>query len=537
MAAACALRALWAAPPRRAPTRGPAAARAATGAHASPSQRGDRDGATNKNRRRHGPHAPDVNLHWRAKNLERSGDRLGALRLLTSARELYPRNAHIGVSAARLVAEDVDGRGADVALDDALAIAQACAEHEPNNPVVANLRATLEARRGGKGAAARARELFARSVELDPTHAAAYHAWAVFERSKGRFAKARRLFRECRRADPTRAATSQAWALLEVDDRNFTEARKLFADAVDADGSHAPSWQAWANMERRLGNLGKAERLFRKGEEATRDAARGMMKRSSGTRVRKGKEVEARQDEGRRRRAAIDDDPSDDNLQTDGKTRTQTQGGKSEGRPPRHDKRGQRRPSKLGGHGGSRAKLRARSSLLCSWASFEVARGVGGGGGDQNLSLARTLFREAVDTCPENSQAWTQWWKAETIALRGIDGGGLMARMYGQTVRNEAERQLAVADEGLAKCPGNERLRHARALSLKSIGDTDGARRELEALANDFPTNAHARHSLGLLLQELGEFDAAIAAFESGKDVSLPGLTAAAAAAHHSGNV
>ena len=539
MAAACALRALWAAPPRRAPTRGPAAARAATGAHASPSQRGDRDGATNKNRRRHGPHAPDVNLHWRAKNLERSGDRLGALRLLTSARELYPRNAHIGVSAARLVAEDVDGRGADVALDDAIAIAAACAEHEPNNPVVANLRATLEARRGGKGAAARARELFARSVELDPNHAAAYHAWAVFERSKGRFAKARRLFRECRRADPTRAATSQAWALLEVDDRNFTEARKLFADAVDADGSHAPSWQAWANMERRLGNAGKAERLFRKGEEATRDAARGMMKRSSGTRVRKGKEVEARQDEGRRRRAAIDDDPSDDNLQTDEKTRIKTQGGKSEGRPPRQDKRGQRRPSKLGGHGGSRAKLRARSSLLCSWASFEVARGVGGGagGGDQNLSLARTLFREAVDTCPENSQAWTQWWKAETIALRGIDGGGLVARMYGQTVRNEAERQLAVADEGLAKCPGNERLRHARALSLKSIGDTDGARVELEALAKDFPTNAHARHSLGLLLQELGEFDAAIAAFESGKDVSLPCLTAAAAAAHHSGDV
>ena len=144
-------------------------------------------------------------------------------------------------------------------------------------------------------------------------------------------------------------------------------------------------------------------------------------------------------------------------------------------------------PSKLGGHGGSRAKLRARSSLLCSWASFEVARGVGGGGGDQNLSLARTLFREAVDTCPENSQAWTQWWKAETIALRGIDGGGLVARMYGQTVRNEAERQLAVADEGLAKCPGNERLRHARALSLKSIGDTDGARRELEALADWAP--------------------------------------------------
>jgi hypothetical protein len=58
-----------------------------------------------------------------------------------------------------------------------------------------------------------------------------------------------------------------------------------------------------------------------------------------------------------------------------------------------------------------------------------------------------------VDTCPENSQAWTQWWKAETIALRGIDGGGLVARMYGQTVRNEAERQLAVADEGPSQVP------------------------------------------------------------------------------------
>ena len=538
MAAACASRALWAAltrPPN--PARAPAAPRAVPRARAPPPSDGDAGGGRDNHRRRpraHGPHAPDVNLHWRAKNLERAGDRLGALRLLTTALELYPTNAHIGVSAARLVAENVDGRGASTALDDALAIAERCAEHDPNNAVVANLRATLEAKRGGKGAAARARALFARSVELNPAHAAAYHAWAVFERSRGRVAKARRLFRECRVADPTRAATSQAWALLEVDDRNFAEARRLFQDAVALDESHAPSWQAWADTERRLGNVGKAERLFRKGEEATRDAARGITGAASGTRVRRAREANAAnaRDLGGGRRAKepteLDGDETsgvDNNSAGGAKTRTS-------------------RRSRLGGGGGSRAKLRARSSLLCSWASFEVARGSptsGQRGDGYNMPLARTLFREAVDTCPENAQAWTQWWKAEAMASRGGSrSGGLGGSGFGRLNPNSsegAERQLAVANEGLAKCPGNERLRHARALSLKSLGDTAGARHELEALARDFPANAHAAHSLGLLLQELGEFDAAVSAFERGKDASLPCLTAAAAAASHSGDV
>ena len=122
--------------------------------------------------------------------------------------------------------------------------------------------------------------------------------------------------------------------------------------------------------------------------------------------------------------------------------------------------------------------------------------------------------------------------------VAGGSGGGLGGLGFRLNPPNAgAERQLAVANEGLARCPGNERLRHARALSLKSLGDTDGARRELEALARDFPANAHAAHSLGLLLQELGEFDAAVKAFESGKVASLPCLTAAAAAASHSGDV
>ena len=542
MAAACASRALWAVltrPPN--PARAPAAPRAAPRARAAPSSDGgDAGGGGRDNRRRrrpraHGPHAPDVNLHWRAKNLERAGDRLGALRLLTTALDLYPTNAHIGVSAARLVAENVDGRGVSTALDDALAIAERCAEHDPNNAVVANLRATLEARRGGKGAAARARALFARSVELDPAHAAAYHAWAVFERSKGRIAKSRRLFRECRVADPTRAATSQAWALLEVDARNFAEARRLFQDAVVLDASHAPSWQAWADMERRLGNVGKAERLFRRGEEATRDAARGIVGAASGTRVRRAREAEAaaKRDLGGARRAKEPelDASASATLASSGEVFTHPDGS--------GDVRTSRR-SRLGGGGGSRAKLRARSSLLCSWASFEVARGspTSGRRGDGYMPLARTLFREAVDTCPENAQAWTQWWKAEAIASRGGSGVGLGGLGFRLNPPNAgAERQLAVANEGLARCPGNERLRHARALSLKSLGDTDGARRELEALARDFPANAHAAHSLGLLLQELGEFDAAVKAFESGKDASLPCLTAAAAAASHSGDV
>ena len=96
------------------------------------------------------------------------------------------------------------------------------------------------------------------------------------------------------------------------------------------------------------------------------------------------------------------------------------------------------------------------------------------------MPLARTLFREAVDTCPENAQAWTQWWKAEAIASRGGSGVGLGGLGFRLNPPNAgAERQLAVANEGRARSPGNERLRHARALSLKSLGDTDGARREL----------------------------------------------------------
>jgi|AntAceMinimDraft_5_1070358.scaffolds.fasta_scaffold06835_4 Tfp pilus assembly protein PilF len=50
--------------------------------------------------------------------------------------------------------------------------------------------ATLEAQRaalgGGADAAKAARDLFRRSVEADPDHAAAWHAWAVYERSKVR---------------------------------------------------------------------------------------------------------------------------------------------------------------------------------------------------------------------------------------------------------------------------------------------------------------------------------------------------------------
>ena len=286
-------------------------------------------------------------------------------------------------------------------------------------------------------------------------------------------------------------------------------------------------------MERRLGNVGKAERLFRRGEEATRDAARGIVGAASGTRVRRVREADAaaKRDLGGARRAKELEVDASASLASSGKEVFTHGSGDGSG-----DVRTSRR-SRLGGGGGSRAKLRARSSLLCSWASFEVARGspTSGRRGDGYMPLARTLFREAVDTCPENAQAWTQWWKAEAIASRGGSGVGLGGLGFRLNPPNAGAGQLAVANEGLAGAPGTSDFGTRGRCAQIAHGH---GRREARARSpgSRLPRERTRRHSLGLL-QELGEFDAAVKAFESGKDASLPCLTAAAAAASHSGDV
>ena len=209
-----------------------------------------------------------------------------------------------------------------------------------------------------------------------------------------------------------------------------------------------------------------------------------------------------------------------------------------------------------GGGGGSGVEVLAqRSHLLCAWGRFEATNPPGGVESfAPALSFARTLFREAVDTWPGNARAWVCWAHAEGEALRGADGGEAstgIVRTGRRRASPAAARQLAVIDEGLAHCAGNVHLLHARAMSLKTAGDLEGARAALAELSETHPTNAYLWHALGTLLQEMGAFDEAVEMFERGAyagggggDLSrgegaanLMCLTAAAAAAHHGGDL
>jgi hypothetical protein len=333
-------------------------------------------------------------------NPTRGGDERGALALLRVGMRQYPNNVFIGTSAARLIAKahgggargDPSERKKGEALEEAVALVERYHAIDPGNSVVLQVWATLQARRGA-GAAKTARDLFKSSVEADNNHAAAWHAWAVFERSKGRTAKARRLFREARRSDPTRAATLQAWALLEAEDKKYPAARLLFGEATRLNARHAPSWQAWALMEAGLDNKGKASSLFRRGEEATRDAARGMFVRGGGS---GGGGAEQEEENGSTGRL----------WEREGASRAEGGGGGQRGDTTTTSKGGKAD----GGGGGS--VLEHRSALLCAWGRFEVTSGETSTRGSA-LSLARTLFREAVDTCPGNAHAWVSWAHAE----------------------------------------------------------------------------------------------------------------------------
>ena len=202
-----------------------------------------------------------------------------------------------------------------------------------------------------------------------------------------------------------------------------------------------------------------------------------------------------------------------------------------------------KRGGKADGGGGGNV-LEHRSALLCAWGRFEVTSGETATR-ESTLSLARTLFREAVDTCPGNAHAWVSWAHAEGWALRGTDGGEAstgIVRSGRRRASPAAARQLAVVDEGLRYWPDNVQLLHARALSLKTAGDLEGARRSLDHLSRRHPDNAHTWHAMGTLLQELGEFQEAVEAFERGaaagpRAPNLVCLTSAAAAAHHGGDL
>ena len=460
-------------------------------------------------------HDKQVSLHLRAKAKARRGDAKGALEELRRGAARFPKNAHIGVSFARALADDFDQSDKTSEtnrneqkrtetnallcalkhldfLEDALSKNDDDAVDDVSNVSksrVLQLRGVLEARRlelavadptpGRVSAektadddvfsapsAGRARAAFEASVAADPRHWAAWHAWGTFEMRHGRVNKARRLLREARRSDPRRARTAQTLAVLEAsaagenDAAAFHAARSLFAEAIALDATHAPSYTAWARMEQRAGNVTRAARVFRQGEEATRNAARDA--HAYGVTVTKS------------RRDDVDGDP-----------------------------------------------LFSRSALLTAYGAFEARRAPGSA---KARSHARTLFREACDCGGRrNPRAFAAWAAAETafdeIAEKARSNGLREKTRQEDTQHSNA---LRVLTEGLNAHPGNERLLHARACALRLAGDADGAVAAFEALLFSGPKTRRATrnpktwHAFGGALRDAGRFDDAVDAFERG---------------------
>ena len=456
-------------------------------------------------------HDKQVSLHLRAKAKARRGDAKGALEELRRGAARFPKNAHIGVSFARALADDFDQsdktsetsetsetnallcalKHLDL-LEDSLSKNDDDAVDDVSNVSksrVLQLRGVLEARRlelavadptpGRVSAektektaddfsapsAGRARAAFEASVAADPRHWAAWHAWGTFEMRRGRVNKARRLLREARRSDPRRARTAQTLAVLEAsaagenDAAAFHAARSLFAEAIALDATHAPSYTAWARMEQRAGNVTRAARVFRQGEEATRNAARDA--HAYGVTVTKS------------RRDDVDGDP-----------------------------------------------LFSRSALLTAYGAFEARRAPGSA---KARSHARTLFREACDCGGRrNPRAFAAWAAAETAfdeIAEKARSNGLRSQSQEDTHNSNA---LRVLTEGLNAHPGNERLLHARACALRLAGDADGAVAAFEALLSSGPKTRRATrnpktwHAFGGALRDAGRFDDAVDAFERG---------------------
>ena len=494
-------------------------------------------------------HDKQVSLHLRAKAKARRGDAKGALEELRRGAARFPKNAHIGVSFARALADDFDesdptSDGETNALlcalkhldflEDSLSKNDDDAMDDVSKSRVLQLRGVLEARRlelavadptpGRVSAektektadvfsapsAGRARAAFEASVAADPRHWAAWHAWGTFEMRRGRVNKARRLLREARRSDPRRARTAQTLAVLEAsaagenDAAAFHAARSLFAEAIALDATHAPSYTAWARMEQRAGNVTRAARVFRQGEEATRNAARDA--HAYGVTVTKS------------RRDDVDGDP-----------------------------------------------LFSRSALLTAYGAFEARRAPGSA---KARSHARTLFREACDCGGRrNPRAFAAWAAAETafdeIAEKARSNGLREKTRQEDTQHSNA---LRVLTEGLNAHPGNERLLHARACALRLAGDADGAVAAFEALLSSktgkrrATRNPKTWHAFGGALRDAGRFDDAVDAFERGafcqsgsgqfaddgsdeemdgmnaRRVNLPCLTSAAAEAARGGD-
>jgi tetratricopeptide (TPR) repeat protein len=122
----------------------------------------------------------------------------------------------------------------------------------------------------------KARELFQKGSEADPSHAPTWQAWALLEQKDGKLDKARELFQKGSEADPSDAPIWQAWALLEQKDGKLDKARGYFQKAVKFErkrNNQAKTLYSWAALEQSAGQYAEAIRLLRDALERDPESA------------------------------------------------------------------------------------------------------------------------------------------------------------------------------------------------------------------------------------------------------------------------
>jgi tetratricopeptide (TPR) repeat protein len=150
---------------------------------------------------------------------------------------------------------------------DAVRLFQRGLEHDPENAALVASWAMIEGR--DLANAEKGRELFGRSIRLDPKYASAWHSWGSMELHTGNPERARELYLRAAKLAPDDPVNWHALGCLESE-HGACETLPIdyFRRAVEVDPSHEISYQSWALfIERRTQDLDEARRLFELGIE------------------------------------------------------------------------------------------------------------------------------------------------------------------------------------------------------------------------------------------------------------------------------
>jgi len=214
-----------------------------------------------------------------------------------------------------------------------------------------------------QGNADEARKLFHDATRIEPNYMSAWLSWGLLEKELGNLERACEIFEEGASFAIKHSLKSpflfQTWGRLEEQRRNYQRARQVFAEGLKLSASSAPLMQTWGLLEERQANYDQARELFQRGAAA--EPTFGSIFQSWAL-------LEARL-----RRYGESTRVFELGIQND----------------PQN------------------------AALYTSWALVE-------GRNKGNVSLARDLFKKAVDVDPKFNGAWNAW-AAMEVELRNYN--------------------------------------------------------------------------------------------------------------------